>query len=130
MSPSDDGKQDLVVADDAEGMVVLLNKGNGTFGKPTIYRPCGNNCQGPAACVVADFNLDGNLDGLRGKYRRRLLLLRQRKEPIRDAIPINDTIKNQGGFSIAAGDFDNDQAADLAVPIRNYGKVAILLNTK
>jgi hypothetical protein len=45
------------------------------------------------------------------------------------AIPIADTIKNQGGFSIAAGDFNNDGAPDLAIPIELKGKVAILLNT-
>jgi hypothetical protein len=57
-----DGRQDLVVADGAEGMAVLLNNGDGTFGKPTIYPPLCKNCVAPEACVVADFNLDGNLD--------------------------------------------------------------------
>ncbi len=58
-----DGKEDLVVADVSQGMVVLLNTGDGTFGKPTIYVPKRvTNCQAPFACVAADFNLDGNLD--------------------------------------------------------------------
>jgi len=35
-----------------------------------------------------------------------------------------------GGYSIAAGDFNNDHAPDLAIPIEEYGKVAILLNTQ
>jgi hypothetical protein len=46
------------------------------------------------------------------------------------AIAIADTINNQGGFSIASGDFNNDKAPDLAIPIEQYGKVAILLNTQ
>jgi hypothetical protein len=46
------------------------------------------------------------------------------------AIAIADTIKNQGGFSIASGDFNNDHAPDLAIPIEEYGKVAIMINTK
>ncbi len=43
---------------------------------------------------------------------------------------IHDPIKNQGGFSIAAGDFNNDNAPDLAIPIQSKGKVAIMLNTQ
>jgi len=46
------------------------------------------------------------------------------------AVPISDTIKTDGGFSIAAGDFNHDKAPDLAIPIEEYGKVAILLNTQ
>ena len=46
-------------------------------------------------------------------------------------IAINETINNNnGGFGIAAGDFNHDGAPDLAVPIEEYGKVAILLNTQ
>ena len=41
-----------------------------------------------------------------------------------------DEIGTDGGYSIAAGDFNDDGAPDLAVPIEEYGKVAILLNTK
>jgi hypothetical protein len=126
-----DGKQDLVIADDGEGMVVLLNKGDATFGKPTIYRPCGNNCQGPQACVVADFNLDGKLDvACAANIDDAYFFYGNGKGQFGTAIPINDSIKNQGGFSIAAGDFDNDKAPDLAIPIQNYGKVAVILNTK
>jgi hypothetical protein len=46
------------------------------------------------------------------------------------AMPIHNTIQHQGGFSIAAGDFDHDGAPDLAIPIELKGKVAILLNSK
>jgi hypothetical protein len=45
-------------------------------------------------------------------------------------IAINETINNNGGFGIVSGDFDHDQAPDLAIPIQDSGKVAILLNTK
>ena len=45
-------------------------------------------------------------------------------------IPICETINFQGGFSFATGDFNPDNAPDLAIPIEQYGKVAILLNEK
>jgi hypothetical protein len=38
--------------------------------------------------------------------------------------------KNQGVFSTAAGDFNHDNAPDLAIPIQTKGKVAILLKAK
>ncbi len=124
-----DGKQDLVIADDSNGMVVLLNKGNGKFGKPTIYTPSFFNWQPPEACTVADFNLDGILDvacatNLYDSY----YFYGRGDGTFGEAIAIADTIKNQGGFSIAAGDFNNDGAPDLAIPIQNDGKVAIMLN--
>jgi len=36
---------------------------------------------------------------------------------------------SDGGYSIAAGDFNNHKAPDPAIPIQNYGQFAILLNT-
>jgi hypothetical protein len=125
------GKQDLVIANLSQGMVVLLNRGDGTFGKPTFYRPCGNNCEAPYACVVADFNLDGNLDvACATNIYDSYFFYGDGTGGFGAANPINDTINNQGGFSIAAGDFNNDQTPDLAIPIENDGKVAIMLNTK
>jgi len=126
-----DGRQDLVIANLSQGMVVLLNKGNGTFGKPTIYTPTFFNWQPPEACTVADFNLDGKLDvacvaNLYDAY----LFYGKGNGTFGTGIAIADTINNQGGFGIASGDFDHDQAADLAIPIQNRDKVAVLLNTK
>jgi len=127
-----DGKHDLVIANASQGMVVLLNKGNGTFSKPAIYRPCAGKCSaGPEACTVADFNLDGKLDvACSASIDDSYFFYGKGDGTFGTAIAIANTIKNQGGFGIASGDFDHDQAADLAIPIQNYGKVAILLNTK
>jgi hypothetical protein len=126
------GDQDLVIANYSQGMVVLLNRGNGTFGKPAIYRPCAGKCSaGPEACTVADFNLDGKLDvACSANIDDSYFFYGKGDGTFGTAIAIADTIKNQGGFSIASGDFDNDKAPDLAIPIQTYGKVAILLNTK
>ena len=125
------GRQDLVIANLSQGMVVLLNKGDGTFGKPTIYQPTFFNWQPPEACTVADFNIDGKLDvacapNLYDAYFFRGL----GNGNFGHGIEIKNTIQNQGGFSIAASDFSGDQAPDLAIPIQNYGKIAILLNSK
>jgi hypothetical protein len=125
------GKQDLVIANLSQGMVVLLNHGDGTFGKPTIYVPTCQNCVAPEACVVADFNLDGHLDvACATSIDDSYLFYGNGKGNFGPSIPIHDAIKFQGGHSIAAGDFNNDKAPDLAIPIQAYGKVAIMLNTQ
>jgi len=125
------GDQDLVVANNSAGMVVLLNKGNGTFGKPTIYVATCHNCQGPEACVAADFNVDGNLDvACATNIDDSYFFYGDGTGKFGPAIPINDTINFNGGYSIAAGDFNNDKAPDLAIPIELKGKVAIMLNTR
>jgi hypothetical protein len=126
------GQQDLVVADGADGTVVFLNKGNGTFGKPTIYPPTCQDCVAPMACVVADFNLDNKLDvACATNIDDSYLFYGKGEGKFGPSIPINNTIKFQGGFSIAAGNFiTNNKAPDLAIPIEEYGKVAILLNNQ
>jgi len=125
------GKQDLVVADLTEGMAVLLNNGDGTFGQATVYPPTCQNCVAPEACVVADFNLDGNLDvACATSIDDSYLFYGKGDGKFGPSIPIHDAINFQGGFSIAAGDFNNDDAPDLAIPIQIKGKVAILLNTQ
>jgi hypothetical protein len=126
-----DGRNDLVIADLSAGMVVLLNKGNGTFGKPTVYTPTFQNWQPPEACTVADFNLDGKLDvACAAQAEDSYFFYGKGDGTFGKGIAIANTIKNQGGYSIAAGDFNNDGAPDLAIPIEDDGKVAILLNTK
>jgi hypothetical protein len=125
------GVQDLVMANASAGMVVLLNNGDGTFGKPTIYVPTCHNCEAPEACVVADFNLDGNLDvACATNIDDSYFFYGKGNGKFGPAIPIKNTIQNQGGFSIASGDFNHDGAPDLAIPIEVNGKVAIMLNTQ
>jgi hypothetical protein len=127
------GKQDLVIANLSAGMVVLLNKGNGTFGKPAIYPPCSGSppCEGPQAVTVADFNLDGHLDAAVATNGDDSYFYYGKGDGTFGlAMHLKDTIKFKGGYSIASGDFNNDGAPDLAIPIEEYGKVAIQLNTK
>jgi len=127
-----DGRNDLVIANGSQGMVVLLNKGDGIFGKPAIYRPCLVKCSaGPEACTVADFNLDGKLDvACSATIDDSYFFYGKGDGSFGTAIAIADTIKNQGGYGIASGDFNHDGTPDLSIPIEGYGKVAILLNTQ
>jgi FG-GAP-like repeat len=114
-------------------MVVLLNKGNGTFGEPAIYGPCVGKCSaGPEACTVADFNLDGKLDvACAAQIDDSYFFYGKGDGTFGTAIAIANTIKNQGGYSIASGNFiTNNKAPDLAIPIESYGKVAIMINTQ
>jgi FG-GAP-like repeat len=125
------GDQDLVIANASQGMVVLLNESNGTFGKPTIYPPTCQDCVAPMACVVADFNLDKKLDvACSTNIDDSYLFYGKGNGKFGPSVPLDNTINFQGGFSIATGDFNNDQAPDLAIPIELKGKVAIMLNTK
>ncbi len=125
------GQQDLVIANLSAGVVVLLNKGNGTFGKPRLYQPSFFNWQAPEACTVADFNLDGNLDvACVASVNDAYCFYGKGDGTFKPGIEIHEAINHQGGFSIAAGDFNHDGAPDLAIPIELNGKVAILLNTQ
>jgi hypothetical protein len=125
------GRQDLVMAVLSQGMVVLLNQGDGTFGKPAIYTPTFQNWQPPEACTVADFNLDGKLDVACAAHLNDAYVFYGNGDgTFKPGIEIHEAINHQGGFSIAAGDFNNDKAPDIAIPIELKGKVAILLNTQ
>jgi len=125
------GSEDLITANLSQGMVVLLNKGDGTFGTPAVYTPTFFNWQPPEACTVADFNLDGNLDVACAAHLNDAYVFYGKGDgTFMPGVEIKETINHQGGFSIAAGDFNNDKAPDLAIPIQNKGKVAIMLNTQ
>jgi hypothetical protein len=127
-----DGRNDLVVANGSLGMVVLLNNGNGTFGEPTIYHPTFFNWQPPDACTVGDFNLDGIPDiACASQEEDSYFFYGKGNGTFGKGIPIANTIKHQGGYSIAAGDFiTGNKAPDLAIPIDFDGKVAIMINTQ
>jgi hypothetical protein len=125
------GREDLVIANGSQGMVVLLNKGDGTFGKASVYTPTFQNWQAPNACTVADFNLDGKLDvACVSNINDPYFFYGNGDGTFMSGIKIKAAINHQGGYGIASGDFDHDQAPDLAIAIQNDGKVAILLNTK
>jgi hypothetical protein len=124
-----DGRNDLVVANGSLSAVgVLLNKGNGTFGEVQLYP---THCD-VEAVTVADFNLDGHLDAaVVANGDNSALIYGKGDGTFGPPVPIKDAFKNQGGYSIAAGNFvTGNKAPDLAIPIEEYGKVAIMINTQ
>jgi hypothetical protein len=125
-----DGRPDLVVADPDSGIDVLLNQGGGKFGNATLYRNCRYSClPGPYAVVIADFNLDGNLDVVGVDYSQKMVLYYGKGNGKFDnAVPIY--IWRLGGYSLTTGDFNNDHAPDLAVVVDLANYVSVLLNTQ
>jgi FG-GAP-like repeat/FG-GAP repeat len=123
-----DGRQDLVIANGSlSAVAVLLNKGDGTFGPVKLYP---THCD-VEAVVVADFNLDGHLDAAVAAHIDNSALIYGKGDgTFGPPVVIKDEIGTAGGYSIAFGDFNNDGAPDLAIPIEEYGKVAIMLNTQ
>ena len=112
-----DGRQDLVVADIASGLDIWLNKGDGTFGSVNIYYPGCESCQPPEACTVADFNLDGKLDvACATQNFQSYYFYGNGRGKVSYVGPLNDDIDGDGGFSIVAGDFNNDGAPTWRFP--------------
>jgi hypothetical protein len=127
-----DGHPDLVVANVQRSSIsVLLNKGDGTFGKGTTYVTSGSWGFGTYAVVVADFNLDGNPDIVAvNQDGKSALLYGEGNGKFGATIQISDDFGFDGGITLTAGDFNNDQAPDLAIGILNDARVAVLLNTQ
>lgn len=128
-----DGKPDLIVAEAfGQRVAVLLGNGDGTFGTATFYSTSSLG-QAPTGVVVADFNLDGipdiavslfNGDPLADSG----LLYGNGDGTFQAPVPILSNLS--GGYSLTVGDFNNDGAPDLAIPIMDRGKVAVLLNSQ
>jgi FG-GAP-like repeat len=119
-----DGFADLVAANASLSAVALLfNNGDGTFGDATLYpTSLPNESTGAQAVVVADFNRDGIPDiAAVNQLNNSALFYGKGNGKFKPAIPIKNGVDFQG-------DFNNDQAPDLAIPIFNKGEVAIMLN--
>ena len=109
----------------------MLNKGDGTFAKATTYVTGGSWGMGTYAVVVADFNLDGNPDiAAVNQDGKSALLYGKGNGKFGATMQISDDFGSDGGITLTAGDFNNDQAPDLAIGILDDARVSILLNTK
>jgi hypothetical protein len=123
------GRNDLIAANGSlSAVAVLLNKGDGTFAPVKLYP---THCD-VEALTLADFNLDGHLDAaVAAAIDNSAFLYGKGDGTFGSPVVIKDEIGTDGGYSIASGNFiTGDQAPDLAIPIQDDGKVAILLNTK
>jgi hypothetical protein len=122
-----DGVEDLVVADEATGtIVILLGKGDGRF-SAQVPHAAGPS---PIDVAVADVNSDGNLDAVVGNYCNLSsctvsVLLGTGTGDFGTAITsaVGSGVNNAG--EIAIGDFNADGHPDLAVA--NLSDISVLL---
>jgi len=122
-----DGRTDLVVANsNSSNVSVLLGNGDGTFQAPVNY----SAGTVPNSVAVADFNGDGRADlvianGGSGNTNSNVSVLLGNGDGTLQAA-VNYAV-GTSPFSVAAGDFNGDGKADLAVANFGSGNVSILL---
>jgi hypothetical protein len=128
-----DGRNDLVVANASLSAIgVLLNTGNGAFAAVKLYpTSLPGDSTGADGVVIADFNLDGKLDlAASNQDGNSALFYGKGDGTFKAAVPIHDEIKFDGAFGLTVGDFNHDQAPDLAFVMYFKPKVAIMINTQ
>ena len=118
-----DGHQDLVVANQADGTIsILLGNGDGSF-RPKTDFAVGTS---PSAVAVADFNGDGLLDvAVANSSDNDVAILLGKGDGTFQA-PVTYPTGNMP-VAIATGDFNGDGHTDLAVVNQTDGTVSILL---
>jgi hypothetical protein len=127
-----DGKPDLVVTDiDTKGnglIIVLLNKGDGTFPTQVTYPSGGAG----SSLILGDVNHDGELDAIVGMPAGSVGVLFGKGDGTFGPATVYPT-GLVSPASVAVGDFNGDGTLDLAVasaPLNSVpnGQVAVLLN--
>src|ERR1700730_12863855 len=106
-----DGMLDLAVvaADNANGVVILLGNGDGTFRRTAAY----SAGEGAVSVVAADFDRDGNLDlAVANSLSSYLTILLGNGDGTFRAGPQNPTMPQAANF-VGTGDFNHDGIIDL-----------------
>lgn len=126
-----DGALDLVaVSDSTNSVVVMLNLGDGVFGRPTGFLAG----EAPVAVALGDWNGDGKLDAVAANNLDDSISVflgdgGGRLVPQRDAIAVGS-----GPVAVTAGDLNNDGRTDLVVASTtsgelNVGSVSVLVGS-
>jgi hypothetical protein len=131
LAPADfngDGLPDLAVADQStDDLTIMLRLAGGGFGPETPAVVVGDE---PAQVVAADFNGDGRPDLAVSNYVSNTVSILLRApaggfvEETSSPIPVGP-----GPIGLAAGDFDDDGAPDLAVASNAVDTVTVLRRT-
>ena len=120
---------DIVVANYGTNNVgVLLGYGNGTFAIPTMYST-GNHSL-PRSVAIADLDNDNKLDIAVANYGTDsvTVLLGDGNGNFSDQNQTFFNSSNLNPYSIAIGDFNNDNRSDIAVVNYDFNHVDIILN--
>lgn len=113
-----DGKPDLLVASsdiNSSGLSLLLNNGDGTFGKAKEF----DSNLSPTSVVAGDFNHDGKLDAATINSNGVSVLLGNGDGTFQTPVTYSTGLDSQG---LAAGDLNGDGNLDLVVA--NFGNLA------
>jgi hypothetical protein len=118
------GKLDIIAANaDVNGVSVLLNQGNGTFGNPTTYVTAT-----PGTVQAADFVTGGEPDIL-STGAQFAVLMNNGDGTFHDAVEsLAETNPNASPQDIAEGDLNGDGAPDIVVSDGAGNGVDVLLN--
>jgi hypothetical protein len=127
------GRPDLVVGGSGgTGSVLLLpNKGDGTFGPPTTLLPAASNYLGGTSLAVGDFNGDGKLDlavGAMSLPGNPIMVLLGKGDGTFNTM-LSGFTGTGGPPAMAVLDFNGDGRPDLAICDGQYPIFYVILNT-
>ncbi len=118
-----DGKNDIAVTNDAAGVAILLNNGDGTFGAPVLYQAN----QHPQSVALGDVNGDGTIDVVVADSQSNdvTVFFNNGSGVITQAglYQVGTDPGGSGANAIALADFNGDSKLDLAVAAANGANV-------
>ena len=119
-----DGKIDIAVASQQSSLQVLLGRGDGSFGRNTLYS-AGTSVHG---VVAADFNKDGKLDlaFANNSPNGNMTVVMGKGDGSFE--PLAQYATGSGTFAIDAGDFNGDGYTDLVTANMRGANISVFIN--